>query len=125
MFKNVTKFDLLTVLQEIGETANESLKVADLRDILLKSKEYLKGEEFIADFLATTVAHQKEEEEIRLHLTQQTESNNATLSVEYILSSDKLLKAVQTLSIPVPKKNETWNLFFVSIERAFKHKNVP
>ncbi|GBM73047.1 hypothetical protein AVEN_268525-1 [Araneus ventricosus] len=107
--------------------ANESLKVVELRDILLKSKEYLKDKEFIADFLATTVAQQKKEEELnRLRLTQQTESNNTTHdSVETIQSLDKLLKADQTLSIPVPKKNETWNLFFYSIERAFKHKNVP
>ncbi|GBN42406.1 hypothetical protein AVEN_69308-1, partial [Araneus ventricosus] len=126
MFKNVTKVDLLAVLHEIGETASENLKVVELRDILLKSREYAKDKDFIADFLATTVAQRKEEEELnRLRLTQQIESNNTTHSVENIQSLDKLLKAVQTLSIPVPKKDETWNLFFDSIERAFKHKNVP
>ncbi|GBO16082.1 hypothetical protein AVEN_15234-1 [Araneus ventricosus] len=125
MFKNVTKFDLLAVLQEIGETANENLKVVELRDILLKSREYSKDKEFIADFLATTVAQRKEEEELnRMRLTQQIESNNTTHSVENIQSLE-LLKAVQTLSIPVPKEDETWNLFFDSIERAFKHKTVP
>ncbi|GBN00394.1 hypothetical protein AVEN_56380-1, partial [Araneus ventricosus] len=126
MFKNVTKVDLLAVLHEIGETASENLKVVELRDILLKCREYVKDKDFIADFLATTVAQRKEEEELnRLRLTQQIESNNTTHSVENIQSLDKLLKAVQTLSIPVPKKDETWNLFFDSIERAFKHKNVP
>ncbi|GBO23130.1 Pro-Pol polyprotein, partial [Araneus ventricosus] len=126
MFKNVTKVDLLAVLHEIGETASENLKVVELRDILLKSREYAKDKDFIADFLATTVAQRKEEEELnRLRLTQQIESNNTTHSVENIQSLDKLLKAVQTLSISVPKKDETWNLFFDSIERAFKHKNVP
>ncbi|GBN49956.1 hypothetical protein AVEN_101376-1 [Araneus ventricosus] len=124
MFKNVTKVDLLAVLQEIGETANENLKVVELRDILLKSREYSKDKKFIADFLSTTVAQRKEEELNRLRLTQQIESNNTAHSVENIQSLDKLLKAVQTLSIPVPKKDETWNLFFNSIERAFKHKNV-
>ncbi|GBO21807.1 hypothetical protein AVEN_20514-1 [Araneus ventricosus] len=108
MFKNVTKVDLLAVLQEIGETANENLKVVELRDILLKSREYAKDKEFIADFLATTMAQRKEEEELnRLRLTQQIESNNTTHSVENIQSLDKLFKAVQTLSIPVPKKDET------------------
>ncbi|GBM81536.1 hypothetical protein AVEN_174215-1 [Araneus ventricosus] len=104
MFKNVTKVDLVAVLQEIGETANESLKVVELRDILLKSKEHLKDKEFISDFLATTVTQRKKEEELNLlRLKQQAESNNTTHnSVENIQSLDKLLTAVQTLSIPVP-----------------------
>lgn len=40
-----------------------------------------------------------------------------------LASLDKLIKTVQVLAIPL--QNETWNQFFDSLERAFKHKNVP
>ncbi|GBM46975.1 hypothetical protein AVEN_217279-1 [Araneus ventricosus] len=37
---------------------------------------------------------------------------------------DKLIKGVEILTIPVPRKTESWNLFFDSLERAYKHKKV-
>ncbi|GBM81225.1 hypothetical protein AVEN_236435-1 [Araneus ventricosus] len=41
------------------------------------------------------------------------------------ISLDKLIKGVEILTIPVPRKTESWNLFFNSLERAYKHKKVP
>ncbi|GBM62250.1 hypothetical protein AVEN_148875-1 [Araneus ventricosus] len=41
------------------------------------------------------------------------------------ISLDKLIKGVEILTIPVPRKTESWNLFFDSLERAYKHKKVP
>ncbi|GBL72153.1 hypothetical protein AVEN_115149-1 [Araneus ventricosus] len=41
------------------------------------------------------------------------------------ISVDKLIKGVEILTIPVPRKTESWNLFFDSLERAYKHKKVP
>ncbi|GFU97698.1 transposon Ty3-I Gag-Pol polyprotein [Trichonephila clavipes] len=32
---------------------------------------------------------------------------------------------VRGLTLPIPKKQEGWNLFFSSLERSFKTKNVP
>ena len=46
-------------------------------------------------------------------------------AAENIFSLDKLLKAGQTLAVPVRKKNQPWNSFFDSVEIVFKHKNVP
>ncbi|GBM54749.1 hypothetical protein AVEN_76256-1 [Araneus ventricosus] len=41
------------------------------------------------------------------------------------VSLNKLIKGVNILTIPVPRKIESWNLFFNSLERAYKHKKVP
>ncbi|GBN25269.1 hypothetical protein AVEN_272268-1 [Araneus ventricosus] len=41
------------------------------------------------------------------------------------ISLDKLIKGVEILTVPVPRKAESWNLFFDSLERAYKHKKVP
>lgn len=40
-------------------------------------------------------------------------------------SLESLIKSVKTLTIPVPTRAESYNLFFQSLERAFKTKNVP
>lgn len=53
-----------------------------------------------------------------------TNGEHLTDYVEEGTPVDKPIKTVQVLEIPMPKKNETWDLFFVSLERAFKHKNV-
>ncbi|KAF8766698.1 hypothetical protein HNY73_019736 [Argiope bruennichi] len=41
------------------------------------------------------------------------------------MSFDELIKGVEDLTIPAPQKTESWNIFFDSIERAFRHKKVP
>ncbi|GFV99211.1 integrase catalytic domain-containing protein [Trichonephila clavipes] len=38
---------------------------------------------------------------------------------------ETLLKSVKTLTIPVPSRVESYNLFFQSLEKAFKIKEVP
>ncbi|GFS84132.1 hypothetical protein TNCV_2365161 [Trichonephila clavipes] len=40
-------------------------------------------------------------------------------------SIENLVLSVRTLTLPIPKKQEWWNLFFSSLERSFKTKNVP
>ncbi|GFT53844.1 uncharacterized protein TNCV_4124221 [Trichonephila clavipes] len=37
---------------------------------------------------------------------------------------EKLIKSIKTLTIPVPSNTEAYNLFFQSLEKAFKTKNV-
>ncbi|GBL97594.1 hypothetical protein AVEN_49112-1 [Araneus ventricosus] len=36
-----------------------------------------------------------------------------------------LIKSVKTLTIPVPVRSESFNLFFHSLEKAFQNKSVP
>ncbi|GFW94994.1 transposon Ty3-I Gag-Pol polyprotein [Trichonephila clavipes] len=40
-------------------------------------------------------------------------------------SIENFILSVRTLTLPIPKKQEGWNLFFSSLERSFKTKNVP
>lgn len=60
MPKAVMKADL----QEIGEETDLSLKDVELKYLLLKSKEYSHDKVFVTDFLATTVNHSKNGEEV-------------------------------------------------------------
>ncbi|GBN73037.1 hypothetical protein AVEN_264720-1 [Araneus ventricosus] len=38
---------------------------------------------------------------------------------------ESLIKSVKTLTIPVPVRSESFNLFFHSLEKAFQNKSVP
>ncbi|GFX62215.1 transposon Ty3-I Gag-Pol polyprotein [Trichonephila clavipes] len=40
-------------------------------------------------------------------------------------SIENFILSVRSLTLPIPKKQEGWNLFFSSLERSFKTKNVP
>ncbi|GFW63044.1 hypothetical protein TNCV_4453921 [Trichonephila clavipes] len=40
-------------------------------------------------------------------------------------SIENFILSVRTLTLPIPEKQEGWNLFFSSLERSFKTKNVP
>ena len=87
----------------------------------MKSAEYIKNKKFVFDFITTTIDERKNAEEINhLQLLQQNDAGNVppNTAAENVVSSDKLLKVVQTLAIPVPKKNEPWNLFFDFVEKA-------
>ncbi|GFU90991.1 transposon Ty3-I Gag-Pol polyprotein [Trichonephila clavipes] len=50
---------------------------------------------------------------------QRTNPETKQTSIENFILSDR------TLTLPIPKKQEGWNLFFSSLERSFKTKNVP
>ncbi|GBN43814.1 hypothetical protein AVEN_203845-1 [Araneus ventricosus] len=151
MFKNVKKEDVVTVLTELGETVNIDMKMGDLKQKLLTSKEYLEDSQFVKDFLISTVKNRKIEEEnrkqeekiqgeeirrrierehelelARIRATRNAENRSPLPSVtsngDGDVSLDKLIKGVEILTIPVPRKTESWNLFFDSLERTYKHK---
>ena len=41
MFKNAIKANLLKVLHELGETADTNFRVVELKDLILKSADYI------------------------------------------------------------------------------------
>ncbi|GFW03202.1 DUF1758 domain-containing protein [Trichonephila clavipes] len=51
------------------------------------------------------------------------QNENQLITTECNIES--LIKSIKTLTIPVPLRAESFNLFFQSIEKAFKTKNVP
>ncbi|GBN26143.1 hypothetical protein AVEN_181004-1 [Araneus ventricosus] len=153
-FKNVRKEDIVMVLTELGDTVNIDMKLGDLKQKLLTSKEYLEDSQYVKDFLISTVEnrkkeeeHRKQEEKIRceerplereyeLELARIRESRNdenrspllgviSKISNENgDISLDKLIKGEKSLTIPVARKTESRNLLFDSLERAYKHKKV-
>ncbi|GFY64578.1 hypothetical protein TNIN_98521 [Trichonephila inaurata madagascariensis] len=60
MFENATKEDLVTVLNEMGETVDSDLGVMELKQKLLLCKAYLEDEEFVCDVLATMIEDRME-----------------------------------------------------------------
>ncbi|GFY22611.1 DUF1758 domain-containing protein [Trichonephila clavipes] len=61
--KGFLKEDLLFVAEEIGDIFPEKVKISELKDIILKSKEYLDGPDFVTNILVTTVSERKLKEE--------------------------------------------------------------
>ncbi|GFX16903.1 uncharacterized protein TNCV_2518811 [Trichonephila clavipes] len=51
--------------------------------------------------------------------------NQSVLETAANFNVETLLKSVKTLTIPVPSRVESYNLFFKSLEKAFKIKEVP
>ncbi|XP_071035173.1 uncharacterized protein [Parasteatoda tepidariorum] len=61
--KGFKKEDLIIVAQEIGEVLPQKATVADLKTIILKSKEYLSDPDFVTSVLVTTVNDRRQKEE--------------------------------------------------------------
>ncbi|GBN19665.1 hypothetical protein AVEN_48056-1 [Araneus ventricosus] len=75
------------------------------------------------------IEREHEFELARIRTTRNDENRSPPSSVtrngDGDISLDKLIKGVEILTVPVPRKAESWNLFFDSLERAYKHKKVP
>ncbi|GFR33683.1 hypothetical protein TNCT_548771 [Trichonephila clavata] len=60
--KGFLKEDLF-VAEEIGEIFPDKVKISELKDIILKSKEYLDDPDFVTNILVTAVSERKLKEE--------------------------------------------------------------
>ncbi|GFT83619.1 integrase catalytic domain-containing protein [Trichonephila clavipes] len=61
--KGFLKENLLFVAEEIGEKFPDKVKISELKDIILKSKEYLDDPDFVTNILVTAVNERKLKEE--------------------------------------------------------------
>ncbi|GFX24051.1 hypothetical protein TNCV_2435451 [Trichonephila clavipes] len=61
--KGFLKEDLLFVAEEIREIFSDKVKISELKDIILKSKEYLDDPDFVTNILVTAVSERKLKEE--------------------------------------------------------------
>ncbi|GFT01214.1 hypothetical protein TNCV_3373341 [Trichonephila clavipes] len=61
--KGFLKEDLLFVAEEIGEIFLDKVKILELKDIILKSKEYLDDPDFVTNILVTAVSKPELKEE--------------------------------------------------------------
>ncbi|GFV45226.1 DUF1758 domain-containing protein [Trichonephila clavipes] len=144
------KDELKIVAEELNLTVPEGAKIADLKSLIVNSYVYKTDKELVQSAIDYALAEIKnkrldgetklEFERIKLaQLQKQLElaniqknlpqnsdiRNQSVLETAVNINVETLLKSVKTLTIPVPSRQESYNLFFQSLEKAFKIKEVP
>ncbi|GFV17557.1 transposon Tf2-6 polyprotein [Trichonephila clavipes] len=146
--KNTRKEDLINVLKEIGEQATSKETIIELKTKLEKSAAFKDDPDFVINLLNLSVEDrqakaerqlqetnsQLELEKIKLQqIEREIELQKALAEGQATQQSSKgdtnnlenLIKSVKTLTIQIPTKTENFGLFFQSLERSFRVKNVP
>lgn len=147
------KDELRTIAEELGLIVPEEIKVLGLRELIEKSEVFNSQPEVVQGIVEQVIADTKENRERekienetkleleRLKLAQiekeielanvRKDASNLSQSSEVldpnlpVVELESLIKSIKTLTIPVPRKTESFNLFFHSIEKAFQNKSVP
>ncbi|GFW94004.1 DUF1758 domain-containing protein [Trichonephila clavipes] len=144
------KDELKIVAEELNLTVPEGAKIADLKNLIVNSNVYKNDKELVQsaiDYALAEIKNKRLDSEIKLEFERiklaqlQKQLELANIQKNLIENSDiqnpsvfetaaninveTLLKSVKTLTIPVPSRVESYNLFFQSLEKAFKIKEVP
>ncbi|GFT79582.1 uncharacterized protein TNCV_3177391 [Trichonephila clavipes] len=144
------KDELKIVAEELNLTVPEGAKIAGLKNLILNSDAYKNDKELVQsaiDYALAEIKNKRLDSEIKLEFERiklaqlQKQLELANIQKNLIENSDiqnpsvcetaancnveTLLKSVKTLTIPVPSRVESYNLFFQSLEKAFKIKEVP
>ncbi|GBN32853.1 hypothetical protein AVEN_14025-1 [Araneus ventricosus] len=150
---NLWKDELITIAEEMGLTVPDKAKVVDLRALIESSDVYRDDIELVSNLIDNILEEKREKleserdkrecelelEEIRLaQFEKQLEIANATRGLANTSQATEIMepgsltdnleslsKSVKTLTIPVPVRSESFNLFFHSLEKAFQNKSVP
>ncbi|GFX27464.1 DUF1758 domain-containing protein [Trichonephila clavipes] len=143
------KDELRSIADELKLVVPDNAKVLDLRELIQESEIYKNGKETyqaIVDCVLEEINDRRNENENRLEIEKiklsqlekeleiaklhnqsgkslPLQNENQLITTECNIES--LIKGIKTLTIPVPLRAESFNLFFQSIEKAFKTKNVP
>ncbi|GFV42146.1 DUF1758 domain-containing protein [Trichonephila clavipes] len=147
--KNARKEDLISVLKEIGEQARSKETIIELKTKLEKSAAFKDNPDFVINLLNLSVEDrqakaerqlqetnsQLELEKIKLQQIEREIEIQKTLAEGQATQQsskgdtnnlENLIKSVKkTLTIQIPTKTENFGLFFQSLERSFRVKNVP
>ncbi|GFU32684.1 uncharacterized protein TNCV_2712991 [Trichonephila clavipes] len=144
------KDELKIVAEELNLTVPEGAKIADLKSLIVNSDVYKKDKELVQsaiDYALAEIKNKRLDSETKLKFEriklaqlqkqldlaniQKNLPQNSDIRNQSVLESaaninvETLLKSVKTLTIPVPSSVESYNLFFQSLEKAFKIKEVP
>ncbi|GFX47990.1 uncharacterized protein TNCV_4113251 [Trichonephila clavipes] len=144
------KDELKIVAEELNLTVPEGAKIADLKNLIVNSDVYKNDKELVQsaiDYALAEIKNKRLDSEIKLEFERiklaqlQKQLELANIQKNLPQNSDirnpsvfetadnnnveTLLKSVKTLTIPVPSRVESYNLFFQSLEKAFKIKEVP
>ncbi|GFW17620.1 uncharacterized protein TNCV_2651771 [Trichonephila clavipes] len=144
------KDELKIVAEELNLTVPKGAKIADLKNLIANSDVYKNDKELVQsaiDYALAEIKNKRLDSEIKLEveriklaqLQKQLElaniqrnlpqnsdiQNPSVFETAANINVETLLKSVKTLTIPVPSRVESYNLFFQSLEKAFKIKEVP
>ncbi|GFT69152.1 uncharacterized protein TNCV_2566091 [Trichonephila clavipes] len=144
------KDELKIVAEELNLTVPEGAKIADLKSLIVNSDVYKKDKELVQsaiDYALAEIKNKRLDSETKLEferikvaqLQKQLElaniqknlpqnsdiRNQSVFETATNINVETLLISVKTLTIPVPSRVESYNLFFQSLEKAFKIKEVP
>ncbi|GFU82010.1 uncharacterized protein TNCV_516911 [Trichonephila clavipes] len=144
------KDELKIVAEELNLTVPEGAKIADLKSLIVNSDVYKNDKELVQsaiDYALAEIKNKRLDSETKLEFERiklaqlQKQLELANIQKNLIQNSDirnpsvfetadninveTLLKSVKTLTIPVPSRVESYNLFFQSLEKAFKIKEAP
>ncbi|GFX90057.1 integrase catalytic domain-containing protein [Trichonephila clavipes] len=148
---NLKKDELISVAVEMGLVIPSKAKIIDLKKLIESSAVYKNDIEFVRSLVEHALEKSKQEakknereaeiqlEKIKLSriekqlelekVRKESEKNSQSLeSGEPGSITDKLeslVKSIKTLTIQVPVRSESFNLFFHSLEKAFQIKSVP
>ncbi|GFT23875.1 retrovirus-related Pol polyprotein from transposon 297 [Trichonephila clavipes] len=146
--KNTRKEDLINVLKEIGEQATSKETIIELKTKLEKSAAFKDDPDFVINLLNLSVEDRQAKAERQLQETNsqlelekiKLQQIEREIELQKTLAEGKatqqsskgdtnnlenLIKGVKTLTIQIPTKTENFGLFFQSLERSFRVKNVP
>ncbi|GFW92726.1 DUF1758 domain-containing protein [Trichonephila clavipes] len=151
--KSLKKDELLLVAEELGLDIPQNPKIIVLKNLIESSEIFETDKEFLQSVIDGVLAEKAakiEQEKFKLEsekakiefekikleqLKKELELTNAKCKLspaqeksehfESVPSDiENLIKSIKTLTIPVPSNTEAYNLFFQSLEKAFKTKNV-
>ncbi|GFW59516.1 integrase catalytic domain-containing protein [Trichonephila clavipes] len=148
---NLKKDELISVAVEMSLEIPSKAKIIDLKKLIESSAVYKNDIEFVRSLVENALEKSKQEaeknereaeiqlEKIKLSqiekqlelakVRKESEKNSQSLeSGEPSFITDKLeslVKSIKTLTIQVPVRSESFNLFFHSLEKAFQIKSVP
>ncbi|GFV13319.1 uncharacterized protein TNCV_3656391 [Trichonephila clavipes] len=144
------KDELKIVAEELNLTVPEGAKIAGLKSVIVNSDVYKNDKDLVQsaiDYALAEIKNKRLDSETKLEfkriklaqLQKQLElaniqknllqnsdiQNPSVLETAANINVETLLKSVKTLTVPVPSRGESYNLFFQSLEKAFKIKEVP
>ncbi|GBM09749.1 hypothetical protein AVEN_101796-1 [Araneus ventricosus] len=146
---NLRKDELIAIAEEMGLMVPDKAKVVDLKALIESSDVYKDDIELVRNLVDGILEEKREKserekreyeiEKIKLaQLEKQLEIANARENLANTSQTteirepgsltnnlESLIKSVKTLTIPVPVRSESFNLFFHSLEKAFQNKSVP
>ncbi|GFW60825.1 transposon Tf2-6 polyprotein [Trichonephila clavipes] len=151
MYKNALKEDLIRVVEDLDGTVESTDTIAKLKTKIENSSTFESDPDFVKTLIQNCIDERvsRNEREVTLEkqkielaklqlaqLEKEVElqrAKNKALSLnpaakvedkQFETNIENMINSIRTLSLPVPTRSESFNLFFQSLERAFLTKKI-